>query len=217
MNNKKTRARNGNAGSHNMTGLRFVVLRTESEKEFQATVADYRKDFFPVGRAEGDLVYEMAVCKWRQQRAWRIETELVNDVIDQIEPELMEEFARFDDQTRTANAYKTELKENTTLTLMLRYGPRAQRDYGKALDNLYKIQAERRRRESAQPPAPKPGPVQVEQNTPPPPAPVAVNSKIQNETSHPVATPEVAPPPTPNPKLPLSEKSSHKNLFPISD
>src|SRR5947208_3051663 len=75
MNNKKTRDRNVNAVSHNMTGLRFVVLRTESEAEFQASVADYRKDFFPVGRAEGDLVYEMAVCKWRQQRAWRIETE----------------------------------------------------------------------------------------------------------------------------------------------
>src|SRR6266498_2502530 len=173
MNNKKTRDRNVNAVSHNMTGLRFVVLRTESEAEFQATVADYRKDFFPVGRAEGDLVYEMAVCKWRQQRAWRIETELVNDVIDQIEPELKEEFERFDDQTRTANAYKTELKENTTLTLMLRYGTRAERDYTRALNNLYRIQAERRRRES-QPrpaPAPKAEPVQVQPDS----------NQIQNE------------------------------------
>jgi len=173
MNNKKTRDRNVNAVSHNMTGLRFVVLRTESEAEFQATVADYRKDFFPVGRAEGDLVYEMAVCKWRQQRAWRIETELVNDVIDQIEPELKEEFTRFDDQTRTANAYKTELKENTTLTLMLRYGTRAERDYTRALNNLYRIQAERRRRESQPQPAPPPKaePVQVQ----------ADSKQIQNE------------------------------------
>src|SRR2546423_11333207 len=98
MNNKKTRDRNANAVSHNMTGLRFVVLRTESEAEFQATVADYRKDFFPVGRAEGDLVYEMAVCKLRQQRAWRIETELVNDVIDQIETDFKEEVVTFEDQ-----------------------------------------------------------------------------------------------------------------------
>jgi len=177
MNNKKTRDRNVNAVSHNMTGLRFVVLRTESEAEFQATVADYRKDFFPVGRAEGDLVYEMAVCKWRQQRAWRIETELVNDVIDQIEPELKEEFERFDDQTRTANAYKTELKENTTLTLMLRYGARAERDYTKALNNLYKIQAERRRRESEPQPQPKPAPAPKAE-----PVQVQADSKqIQNE------------------------------------
>src|SRR3954454_977585 len=202
MNNKKTRDRNVNAVSHNMTGLRFVVLRTESEKEFQATVADYRNDFIPVGRAETDLVYEMAVCKWRQQRAWRIETELVNDVIDQIEPELQEEFKRFDDQTRTANAYKTELKENTTLTLMLRYGTRAERDYTRALNNLYRIQAERRRRESQPVLPPKAEPVQAEQ----------VSKKIQNEPptnqESPISVnprPSVAENETPKqPKLPVA-------------
>jgi hypothetical protein len=180
MNNKKTRDRNANAVSHNMTGRRFVVLRTESEAEFQATVADYRNDFLPVGRAEGDLVFEMAVCKWRQQRAWRIETELINDNIEIIEPELKEEFERFDDQTRTANASRTELKENTTLTLMLRYGTRAERDYTRALNNLYRIQAERRRRESQPQPKPQPAPspkaepLQAEQPS----------KKIQNETQN---------------------------------
>ena len=173
MNNKKTRDRNKNAVTHNMTGHRFVVLRTESLEEFQAHVADYRKDFVPVGRVEDDLVFEMSVCKWRQKRSWLVETELVNDVIDQIEPELKDDFDWHDDTTRTANAYRTELQENTTLTLMLRYGARAQRDYTKALNDLYKIQAERRRRESQPQPAPtpKPEPAQVQPDT----------RKIQNE------------------------------------
>lgn len=52
-----------------------VVLPGEDRTRFLALLAGYIETFQPAGIVETDLVEEMAVCKWRQMRCWRHESE----------------------------------------------------------------------------------------------------------------------------------------------
>src|SRR5260370_11917065 len=62
-----------NALCHGLTASR-PLLPGESQESFNELFEDYMEEYEPVGRAEVDLVHCMIVSKWREQRAWTVET-----------------------------------------------------------------------------------------------------------------------------------------------
>jgi hypothetical protein len=62
-----------NALRHGLTASR-PLLPGESQECFDEILKDYMEEYEPVGRAEVDLVHRMVVSKWREQRAWTVET-----------------------------------------------------------------------------------------------------------------------------------------------
>src|SRR5689334_15603046 len=53
-----------------------VVLATEDPEEFRALYIDYCDYYQPAGRAEHDLIYQIAACVWRMRRAYMMETQV---------------------------------------------------------------------------------------------------------------------------------------------
>jgi hypothetical protein len=62
-----------NALRHGLTAAR-PILPGESQESFEELLKDYMEEWEPEGPAEIDLVHRMVVSKWREQRAWTVET-----------------------------------------------------------------------------------------------------------------------------------------------
>src|SRR5258708_12103171 len=62
-----------NAVRHGLTASRPLVPG-ESQESFEELLKEYMEEYEPDGPAERDLVHRMVVSKWREQRAWTVET-----------------------------------------------------------------------------------------------------------------------------------------------
>src|SRR5260370_34963849 len=62
-----------NALRHGLTASR-PLLPGESQESFEELLKEYMEEYEPDGPAERDLVHRMVVSKWREQRAWTVET-----------------------------------------------------------------------------------------------------------------------------------------------
>jgi hypothetical protein len=62
-----------NALRHGLTASR-PILPGESQESFDELLKDYLEEWEPEGAAEVGLVHRMVVSKWREQRAWTVET-----------------------------------------------------------------------------------------------------------------------------------------------
>src|SRR5713226_7533281 len=62
-----------NALRHGLTASR-PLLPGESQESFDELLKEYMEEYEPDGPGERDLVHRMVVSKWREQRAWTIET-----------------------------------------------------------------------------------------------------------------------------------------------
>src|SRR5258707_1507912 len=62
-----------NALRHGLTASR-PLLPGESQESFEELLKEYMEEYEPDGPAEIDLVHRMVVSKWREQRAWTVET-----------------------------------------------------------------------------------------------------------------------------------------------
>ena len=62
-----------NALRHGLTASR-PLLPGEDQASFDKLLNAYLEEYEPAGQAETDLVHRMVVSKWREQRAWTIET-----------------------------------------------------------------------------------------------------------------------------------------------
>src|SRR5712692_5712794 len=62
-----------NALRHGLTAS-GPLLPGESQESFDELLKEYMEEYEPDGPGERDLVHRMVVSKWREQRAWTIET-----------------------------------------------------------------------------------------------------------------------------------------------
>src|SRR5260370_22347637 len=62
-----------NALRHGLTASR-PLLPGESQESFDELLKEYMEEYEPDGPGERDLVHRMVVSKWREQRAWTVET-----------------------------------------------------------------------------------------------------------------------------------------------
>ena len=167
-----------NSVRHGLTG-KTVVLPNEDPAQFQELVDDYFADFAPVSAIEIDLVHELAVCRWRLQRIWKIETYAFELTLERKRPDVDAEFSGCSTGMRTALAFLSMADESKALSLLLRYETRLTRRFNEILKALQAMQKERAKRDAAPPVKPiqppcqtnSPGPILVPKPSPPEPNP----------------------------------------------
>jgi hypothetical protein len=133
---KRSSALNG--VRHGLTA-QTIVLSNESREEFEMLLADYHEKFQPRDRVEADLVTEMAVAKWRQQRVWSMESAAMDMEIDRRRQEADKRIKRTDEPTRSAVAFRGLEAEDKSMSLFLRYEGRMRRGYKRALADFHLI------------------------------------------------------------------------------
>jgi len=167
-----------NSLRHGFTG-KTVVLPTEDPVQFEELIDDYTADFKPGTKVELDIVYELAVCRWRLQRLWNIESYAFELTMSRKRDEVDAEFPKCPDSLRTALAFISMAEETKSLSLFLRYETRLTRRFNEIFKILQAIQRERAKRDPVPPVKPvqppcqtnSPGPILVPKLSRPEPNP----------------------------------------------
>ena len=134
-----------------------VVLTTESKEDFQILLDSYLLQFAPQPGVETELVYAMAVARWRLRRTAAIETLLLNNemlrLIDEIDADFEKyHFKDVEPIDGVTFAFKKLADNGPSLALLLRYEGTLNRSHDRAFKQLQILQAVRNR---AQPNEPK--------------------------------------------------------------
>jgi len=147
--------------THGLTAKR-VVLAKESKEDFQALREMYFAHFQPRGNYESDLVEQLVAARWRLDRAWALETALLDVETARRQPKIEEEFESCDTETCTALAFRALCDESRGLSGIGRYESR----YRRICDRITKwLEARRTTQKMSQ------GPIPI--NERPQPAPIA--------------------------------------------
>jgi len=118
---------------------RSILLPGESRERFFELLSSLLTQFSPATPYEYDLLDTMVVTRWRQQRAWTLETaSLIHEQQRQSNPDSTE-----DQPTQTMLAMKKLALPPRSLEALSRYEGRFDRQYHRAADRLLRIQAER--------------------------------------------------------------------------
>jgi hypothetical protein len=88
-----------------------VCLSNENRAAFIEMYETLVREHTPASPTEHLLVEEMAVARWRQQRAWTIETYLLENQMDRMTNDLEKEYVSIHEATRITLAFR-ELAEN---------------------------------------------------------------------------------------------------------
>jgi hypothetical protein len=128
-----------------------VVLPGESQEEFDELLASYLEEHQPETPTERTLIENMAIARWRQQRAWTLETAgLTNEMRRPryIEGEEVE--------IQAFVAFRTLTDDSRALELLNRYETRSERQFRAALTAFQSLRAKRRAEERSNAPANQP-------------------------------------------------------------
>src|SRR5689334_8999522 len=130
---------------HGLTS-RQVVLKSESQQEYDALLAGLRNSHQPANEQEELLVNEIADCSWRLQRARKIEHRLFSTYtnIFGTDPDPDDKNvlrAHSDPDAALLLAWK---KQSDELEKLRRYATTIERTYFRAIDTLVKLQKERK-------------------------------------------------------------------------
>jgi hypothetical protein len=132
-----------NATKHGLTA-KSVVIADEDPAEFQVLLDQYVADFAPETGAERDLVREMAVCQWRLQRSWKIESAMFDMAVGSTEERVHEEWEDAPKSFVLATAWKHMADDGSGYKLLDRYETRLTRRYDKAIATLRQLKADRK-------------------------------------------------------------------------
>jgi hypothetical protein len=115
-----------NALSHGLLA-RAVVLKNESEEGFQQLSQQFIDRFGPLDAVELAVVEEMVAASWRGRRAWVIENEWMDRIIDEQPTET--------ERGQIAGAFD-KLAETNKIAVLYRYQSRLNRLFRQALGTL---------------------------------------------------------------------------------
>jgi len=113
-----------------------VLLDGESKDRFDLLVAELRDEFQPRTNTEDGLVQTLAVARWRQLRAWALESSTINK-------EIRNQCENSEDQSpvdRAATAFRALCDQSRHLEIISRYETRYDRQYNRTLDRLLRLQ-----------------------------------------------------------------------------
>ncbi len=146
-----------NALKHGLSA-RKVVLKSESQKEFDALHAGLTEAWQPIDTMEAAIVADMAAARWRLQRIWSVEATVIDLEMTDQEDAVADKFEYADAETRTALAMKALCSNSGEFSLISRYEARHRRAFDRALSNLLRIRKARREEQAARGPEPPPEP-----------------------------------------------------------
>jgi len=136
-----------NSVKHGLSGA-FRVLDTENQEEFEELIAEYHRTFQPSNTHERFLIEEIAQARWRLARARRLESELIEDLVERRDHE--------DADDMLVSAFRNDT--TTALNTIQRYANVLQRAAFRAQDQLLALRRsearDSRRRNEPNPAAP---------------------------------------------------------------
>jgi hypothetical protein len=128
-----------NALRHGLTASR-TILPGESQESFEALLKDYMEEWEPDSPAEIGLVQSMVVSKWREQRAWTVETAALRAKMDPAQDD-----PTVPDPAACLTAAFTSYTGNSHfLDCFYRHENAVTRRFDRALDRLLDLQERRR-------------------------------------------------------------------------
>ena len=136
-------ARHGLASPSPDRAARAVCLNNESRAEFLMLYDSLVSEHFPATTTEHITVHEMAVARWRMNRAWAMETALLDNQMDTMRGKMDEEYEKTDGATRAALAFSALAKDSPGLPLLLRYEARLTRQFDRCLTRLAALRNQR--------------------------------------------------------------------------
>lgn len=123
------------------------MLPSEDPKKFQELLDDYIRDLRPATSIELDLVHEIAVCRWRIQRVWTMETCMFEINITRTERAAAAEFQSCNADTRMTLSFMHMCEQSRSLSLLHRYEARISRRFHQAISELKALQNQRKAEE----------------------------------------------------------------------
>ncbi len=135
-----------NALRHGLTG-QTVVLPTEDHSAYQSHSQSFLDECEPKGATEAQLVQSLIDTSWRMNRAAAVETNLFSLGITEMENSVHAGHAETDTALAMALAYREHTRAFAQIGV---YGQRLARQFERTLDQLRKIQDERRNQERRQ-------------------------------------------------------------------
>ncbi len=134
-----------NALKHGLSA-RKVVLKCESQEEFDELLAGLTEAWQPVDTMEAAIVADMAAARWRLQRIWSVEATVIDLEMTDQEEAVADKFEYACSETRTALAMKALCSDSGAFALISRYEARHRRAFDRSLSNLLRLRKERRER-----------------------------------------------------------------------
>ncbi len=165
-----------NALKHGLSA-RKVVLKCESQEEFDELLAGLTEAWQPVDTMEAAIVADMAAARWRLQRIWSVETTVIDLEMTDQEEAVEDKFEYADGETRAALAMKALCSDSGAFALISRYEARHRRAFDRALSNLLRLRKARREEKA-------------EHGPEPPPEPASAQKKVNERTDAPAAAAE---------------------------
>jgi hypothetical protein len=132
-----------------------VCLSNESAAEFTQLYHSLIAEHAPATTTGHLLVEEMAVCRWRLQRAWVMETALVDNQMDVMESEVAKTYESTDEPTRATLAFRKLTENSPALDVLHRYETRLSRQFERCLKRLETMRAVASRVELPREPNPR--------------------------------------------------------------
>ena len=154
-----------NALKHGLAAISpHAFLAVEDKPAFERLLAGYMRIYNPQHADEVDLLVDAAYCKWRQQRLWNTDTQLVEMAIAINQQDLQRQLPKANAAAHVANA--TALC-SPHAQLNRRYEAQLHRQYLRNLALLRELQAERQHLDSTlpdldEPPSADPQPAPAE-------------------------------------------------------
>jgi hypothetical protein len=130
-----------NGLAHGLTSKQ-TVIPGESQEEYDAFAAGFRKDLRPSSVIENVLADRLIAAAWRLQRFTRIESSFLANRIDAY----LETHPGQDPDAALANMF-IDPAEAGRMRLFMRYQNSVQREYDKAFKEFQAAKAERRKRD----------------------------------------------------------------------
>ena len=128
-----------NALRHGLAASR-PLLPGESAEAFDELLREYIEEYEPVGRGELDLVHRMVVSKWREQRAWTLETAAFSR---RMAPSSSEDASASDPATVLSTAFASFTGDSRFLECFYRHENSITRRFDRALERLLDLQERR--------------------------------------------------------------------------
>jgi hypothetical protein len=120
-----------------------ICLNNENRDEFLLLYDALVTEHTPVTTTEHLTTHEMAVARWRLQRAWAMETALLDNQMDHMMDEISETYESTDEATRAALALRKLSEASPSLDLVHRYETRLTRQFDRCLKRLAGLRVQR--------------------------------------------------------------------------
>ena len=128
-----------NAVRHGLTSHKSVVIDGESKEEWEQFQHEFLVKFQPRDFVEERIVIEMAVCRWRLERIWKMQVSILDQGIADEFPVIEEQYDQADMALVQASAHVSRKLDLQSLDQL---ETRITRRFERALRNYNEIRAQ---------------------------------------------------------------------------